>query len=92
MEDAKEFFKRSTDPEIFTTKDLCVWEEDSKNKNGRFKLLALPSEAKMEKIRKVLLTREDRENFDRDMMMLQNILDGKTVEGMKEWENSVLSY
>ena len=92
MEDAKEFFKRSTNPDIFTTQDIIVWEEDENNKFGRFKIVNMPSEAKLKDMRKVLQTQEDRDLFDRDMDMLQKICDGKEVKGFKEWEQEVLSY
>ena len=68
-EDAKEYYKRSTDRELFTARDLVVWED------GCFYLKNLPSEAMMEEIRSKLSVSEE-EEFLGDMRMLEQYRKG----------------
>ncbi len=90
--DTPEFFKRMTDPELFTTRQLMHWEsDDADGVSGHFVLDNLPSE---NLINEMLgrMTRIESDNFKRDMKMIEYLANGVDVEGKKEWIKKVYSY
>lgn len=90
--DTPEFYKRMTDPELFTTRDIMHWvSDDDEGITGHFVLDNLPSEKLMNEMLAVMPAKEGRE-FETDMKILQKLKDGESVEGLDEWIQKVYTY
>ena len=65
-EDTKEYYRRSTDRQLFKTVDLMRWE------NGKFYFLNMPSNAMLNGIRSKL-SPEDAVQFDNELAMISSM-------------------
>ncbi len=98
--DAMEYYRRSTDPELYTTKDLVKWHpllnaegkavyDSDGHIKGYFRLESLPSENMMNEIRSKL-TLEEEEEFEADMARIQRVSDGEESAELDAWMRMVL--
>lgn len=65
-EDTKEFYRRSTDRQLFKTVDLMRWED------GKFYFVNMPSKAMLDGIRSKL-TPQDVEQFEHELAMISSM-------------------
>jgi len=90
--DAPEYFHRVTDPELFTTREICRWEPIPEEPGkGQFVLVNLPSERTIEDIANKL-SDEDEKRFRADLDWCKRLSDGEESEEINEWIAQVLAY
>lgn len=89
--DTPEFYHRMTDPKLFHTRDIMHWEPVEGEKDGRFVLDNMPSDAMLSEM-KEKLSDDEQKAFEYDMEMIRAIAEGEVVEGEEEWIRRVLSY
>lgn len=98
--DMPEYFHRTTDPKLYTTRDIVKWypildENGQATYNARglqkgiFKLENLPSDNMMNEIKSKLSIEEEAE-FERDLNMMQRISAGETGTEIDAWIEEVL--
>lgn len=99
--DMPEYFHRTTDPKLYTTKDIVKWYpllDENGNaiynekglQKGIFKLENLPSDSMMEEIKSKLSIEEEKE-FERDLKMMQRISGGESSAETAAWIEEVLA-
>ena len=95
VQDAPEFFKRMTDPELFSVRQLMHWEaDDATGVTGKFVLDNVFSDGKINEIVEKLPV-DLGKDFLEDMNMLKKIKEvgyDTDFEGKREWIDKVLSY
>ena len=95
--DAPEYFKRSTDPELFEVRQLMHWEPVSSDPKapGKFVLDNLPSEETLKDMKEKIVDEAERANFEEDIAILRQFVEGKTeddIEGFDTWKEKIISY
>lgn len=99
--DMPEYFHRTTDPKLYTTKDIVKWHpildedgqatyDDKGRQKGIFKLESLPSNSMMEEIKSKLSIEEEAE-FERDLAMIKRVSDGENSNEINAWIEEVLA-
>lgn len=95
MEDAIEYFHRSTNPKLHDERELIrheyIIDENGREVGGIFKLVQLPTEQTIKDIRSHLNYQEDL-RFTRDLDMMVRYDAGEKNEEMDKWIAEVLSY
>lgn len=91
--DTPEFYKRMTDPELFTTRQIMHWEsDDDDGVTGHFVLDNLPSDKLIEEMTAAMTSQEGRD-FAHDMEMLVKLNKNPELVGIEdEWIQKVYSY
>lgn len=95
--DAMTFFQRMTNPTLFKTQDLVVWQEDEgaddpeERKDGIFKMVHRPSQEMIDDMCSKL-NYQDEQRFMHDLDMMERISNGEDSEETKEWTREVLHY
>ncbi len=90
--DTPEFYKRMTDPELFTTRQLMHWVSDDEDGiTGHFEFDNLPSDNLIKEMLSKM-TRLESENFMTDLEMIKRLISGEEVEGKEEWIQKVYNY
>ncbi len=99
--DTPEYFKRVTNPELYSTKDLVVWEPlydengepvydpERKEVVGIFKLVSRPSEIMMQEMCKKMSDKEEKQ-FLHDLDMMEKLSNGEESEEITEWMKTAL--
>ena len=95
--DAPEYFKRSTDPELFEVRQLFHWEPVGNDPKapGIFVLDNLPTDDTIKDMKEKIIDEEERINFDEDLNILKQLLEGKKesdIEGFDTWKTKIISY
>lgn len=89
--DAPEYFKRVTDPELFTTNQIMHWEPIEGQQKGIFVLDNFPTERTLQEMESKM-TDDEAKDFRIDMEMIQRVSNGEKPEGYDKWIEKVLSY
>ncbi len=92
--DAREYFKRSTNPDLFETRQLIHREailDNGEEIGQQFVLDNLPSEAMIANIMSKL-SYQDKIRFERDIKMIKRVSDGQKGKDIEAWKMEVLSY
>lgn len=98
--DMPEFFKRMTNPKLYETRDLVVWEtvvnedgtavvNEKGYEKGIFKLVNKPSDKMLAEIKEKLTFAEEKE-FLHDLDMMERLSQGDNSKEVMEWIQSAM--